>query len=569
MKIRRFGLLSLAAIALASPSLAADSGHGVLRIHVESIRTGATAAVDDVPVLSAIGLRETVVGRSVSIVPEVTNGAPVDVWAISPPLPVGSGLSFDGVTGAILGTAVTTGDYGPFTISATNGQGEATTTARLSVYDTLAAADVEDLHINVGERVNFRVLPSGGKAPYSINLNAVESPGWLQLAADGTVAGTAEAGEWMGLTFQIADAGLQNISRSFDLVVEAALSNVYGWGYNLGGSLGNGTVTQTRVPTPAPELVGMTEISIGTNHGCGIKSGKAWCWGNNSQGQLGNGATANSLTPVAVVNSDGFTNVVAGSEYSCALKGASVYCWGSNGTGGLGNNSALSAKALTPITVTDANNYKSLSAQTHICGVKTDDTISCWGNNYYGQAGKSTATAITTPTQISDVLFSKVKTLSSSTCGLSTSGDIYCWGTNGNGNFGNGTTLSGARGSINKASDAGYSDLMAAGASVCGLKADGWYCWGANGSSQLGIGYAPDRLSPVKSLHFNDATSVGMGALFGCGLKGGDAYCWGGGNEGQIGYDGVRDFNGMTKVSGTQKFGRIDVQGAQTVGYSN
>ena len=48
----------------------------------------------------------------------------------------------------------------------------------------------------------------------------------------------------------------------------------------------------------------------------------------------------------------------------------------------------------TPATTQPANTYKMVAAgDWHICALATDDTITCWGNNNYGQADPPTGTA--------------------------------------------------------------------------------------------------------------------------------------------------------------------------------
>ena len=53
----------------------------------------------------------------------------------------------------------------------------------------------------------------------------------------------------------------------------------------------------------------------------------------------------------------------------------------------------------------------------HTCGLKTDATITCWGNNYYGQADAPAGTfsAVTAGGGVH-------------TCGLKTDATIICWG---------------------------------------------------------------------------------------------------------------------------------------------
>ena len=91
------------------------------------------------------------------------------------------------------------------------------------------------------------------------------------------------------------------------------------------------------------EVVGLsavTSVSTGALHSCAVTSGQVWCWGDDTKGQLGNGTMNPSLAPL---EAQGVlmpaTVVSAGGAYTCALAGAGVQCWGFNANGQLGDNS--------------------------------------------------------------------------------------------------------------------------------------------------------------------------------------------------------------------------------------
>jgi hypothetical protein len=63
------------------------------------------------------------------------------------------------------------------------------------------------------------------------------------------------------------------------------------------------------------------------------------------------------------------------------------------------------------------NGYLSVSAgELHTCGIKSDNSVACWGYNDYGQS---------TPPSGS---FLSVSAGTSYTCGLRDSGVVICWG---------------------------------------------------------------------------------------------------------------------------------------------
>ena len=80
------------------------------------------------------------------------------------------------------------------------------------------------------------------------------------------------------------------------------------------------------MPTPAPavpNITGMTTITSGYYHACGIANGRAYCWGNNYEGELGNGDNINRGTPTAVATlGSNVTAIAAGGYHTCAIRTA-------------------------------------------------------------------------------------------------------------------------------------------------------------------------------------------------------------------------------------------------------
>jgi alpha-tubulin suppressor-like RCC1 family protein len=112
------------------------------------------------------------------------------------------------------------------------------------------------------------------------------------------------------------------------------------WGADDHGQLGDGAPLADRAaPADVTGLGGATGISVGTRHACAVLgSGQVWCWGRNSSGQLGNGTTTDSAVPVMVSGLTDARQVSAGGDHSCAIRATGrVVCWGRNDRGQLGN----------------------------------------------------------------------------------------------------------------------------------------------------------------------------------------------------------------------------------------
>ena len=123
---------------------------------------------------------------------------------------------------------------------------------------------------------------------------------------------------------------------------------VYCWGRNNMGQLGDGTHTNRAVPTAVPRPAGVTfsAITAAGNHTCALGSdGRAYCWGENGHGQLGDGTTTARALPVSVHLPPGFTVSAIGtySGHTCAVVAPSGQpaCWGWNVSGELGDGTRV------------------------------------------------------------------------------------------------------------------------------------------------------------------------------------------------------------------------------------
>jgi hypothetical protein len=78
------------------------------------------------------------------------------------------------------------------------------------------------------------------------------------------------------------------------------------WGYNGYGELGDGTTTSSSVPVAVsagaiPPGTTITQVAAGVGHSVALSStGQLYAWGYNADGELGDGTTTNSNVPVAV-----------------------------------------------------------------------------------------------------------------------------------------------------------------------------------------------------------------------------------------------------------------------------
>ena len=125
---------------------------------------------------------------------------------------------------------------------------------------------------------------------------------------------------------------------------------VWAWGYNAQGQLGDNSQITKYAPVQVlgegadGYLKDIVYIAAGTNFSAAInKYGEVYTWGLNSNGQLGDGSTTNRYTPIRVkANLSGIIKVACGTNHMIAQKAdGTVYTWGLNNLGKLGDNSTV------------------------------------------------------------------------------------------------------------------------------------------------------------------------------------------------------------------------------------
>jgi len=191
-------------------------------------------------------------------------------------------------------------------------------------------------------------------------------------------------------------------------------NTVWASGYNLYGQLGDGTQSagssfQSTFPVQVVGaggvgfLTGITALASDYYFSMALdNTGQVWTWGYNFYGQLGDGTTNDSWTPVAVSGLTNITAIAAGSSEAYALKNdGTVWAWGANWNGQLGDGTTN--PSLTPVQVGGAGftNVTAIAGGAgHGLARKSDGTLWAWGGNFSGQLGDGTTTARSTPVQV-------------------------------------------------------------------------------------------------------------------------------------------------------------------------
>jgi alpha-tubulin suppressor-like RCC1 family protein len=297
--------------------------------------------------------------------------------------------------------------------------------------------------------------------------------------------------------------------------------------------------------------VSSPQMSIGAmqNTTCVIQvGGGMWCWGDNQYGQVGNGTTTTPDSPVQEATSSTEWRYLFDStgNHMCAIKtNGTLWCWGNNEDGQLGLGDTINRNVPTQVG-TDTTWRSGAAGIASTCAIKLvagHNTLWCWGANGEGQMGNGTSGSdVLSPVQADLTDWLSVSVGTKHVCAVRTTGSLWCWGGNSNGQLGIGSTdaklhptqVAGSWKSVDTSDDG-------PGAYSCGIKADQTlWCWGrgADGDdvNTLGLGTTTQTSVPLQ-VGTSTWSSVGAGAWTACGIQAADAslWCWGDGYQGNLG----------------------------------
>lgn len=327
----------------------------------------------------------------------------------------------------------------------------------------------------------------------------------------------------------------------------APYGDLYCWGKRLGytGPAPNyyKVPTKVAIPVGAPSNFKYTYVQVGEGTACAMggdptaatfPNGNIYCWGDNALGALGNEGplTTKTETPRAVT-SPGFTfrsplmtgNILSGDgKHWCAIgrfgTNYNVYCWGDDSKRLLGTKVAL-GQSITPV-VADAVS----TAITASSPVDLPASIGGHGSMVYTKAGQLIAWGggVASP----NILAPNIANSNESTrdrvfaggsdevvCFTAADGKLKCQGKNFSGQFGDGSTNDSATpidaaGRLNMSGyslgltnyDATTHNINATACALASTSGSTYAlnCWGDNGSGQLGNGVSLVTVPPPISI---------------------------------------------------------------------
>jgi alpha-tubulin suppressor-like RCC1 family protein len=202
-------------------------------------------------------------------------------------------------------------------------------------------------------------------------------------------------------------AGLSGIVKVFagyshNFAIDGS-SNVWAWGTNDLGELGDGTSTSRATPVRLEGLSGIREIAPGSSYTIALSGdGTVLAWGENYGGWLGDGGSVTRMQPVAVKGLDHVTTIATGQGISFAARDdGTVVAWGLNEAGLIGNGNR-DQKVYRPVRINGPANVTQFTAGAiHALAISGDGSLWGWGDNQFGQMGVGKMDDVTyTPTKI-------------------------------------------------------------------------------------------------------------------------------------------------------------------------
>jgi len=212
--------------------------------------------------------------------------------------------------------------------------------------------------------------------------------------------------------------------------------SVWCWGRNESGQLGAGDFENSSSPVrvsvvdDARQLAASGSFFGGTPGSTCVAraSGEVWCWGNNFMGKLGDGTTEPRNVPVRAEMITAAVSVGSGVRSSCVSVSASPFllCWGAPVAATEPREAPFSVIGLP----TTSSRYPGFEmSSTHACILDDAGGVWCWGSNAVGQLGDGTTDERPVAAQVSGLPpVVEISVGTGATCAREAMGQVWCWG---------------------------------------------------------------------------------------------------------------------------------------------
>lgn len=352
------------------------------------------------------------------------------------------------------------------------------------------------------------------------------------------------------------------IQKSYIIDVYPAIScnfkysNIYGWGQNTYGSIGNGNTSN--MSTPVLESLGASNWkciaeghgqqaaairTITANEGC---RDLAYMWGYNGDGQLGDGTTdsfGKTFPIYSTVRGGNWRILVTGGRQTGGIKqDGSLWLWGFNTCGTLGDGTTVSKSS--PVqTISGGFCWKTVSIGDNDSAgaIKEDGTLWMWGRNDDCQLGRYTTVCFTCSPAQTEPGGNNWRSLSigdSFAGAIKSDGTLWMWGLGNLGRLGSGNNDRVSCPIQTIAGGTNWNKLSIGSCHSAAIKTDGsLWLWGSGTFGQLGTNTTTNMSSPVQTITGGTNWKyVSAGSNHTAAIKAdGTMWLWGNNQYGQLG----------------------------------
>lgn len=336
---------------------------------------------------------------------------------------------------------------------------------------------------------------------------------------------------------------------------------VLAWGAGESGQLGGGDFVNRFSPAPVVSAAGggylakIAQASARGGHSLVLSdNGQVYAWGGNSHGELGDGTTADSAVPALVKGPGGegfLENIIAvsaGESHSVALGAdGTVFAWGSGAGGRLGIGSEADshypAKVLSPQGGGYLENIRAIAAGAEFTvAADINGAVYAWGDNSFGRLGVGSDAGALLPARVKGVggngNLAGVISVSAGAGHIAAAGEgiIYAWGDNTYGQLGTGDLQSREYPAIVMT---GGADHAAAGdwhTLAADMGTGAVFGWGKNDSGQVDPSLGGAVKTPAALAYLAPGGGISAGGAHSALIKeGGGILTWGDNEKGQLG----------------------------------